>query len=125
MILRLAAIGALMAMVGAALSELGFRGKRIFAALCITFLLCGALEAAAKMLGQIGGLADDAGIGKIGAVAMKVVGVGYVFGFVSDIAEELGERGISSAVAVAGRVEILLLVFPYFLEICRLGEGLQ
>ena len=53
-----------------------------------------------------------------------MLGVGYVFGIVSDICEEMGERGISSAVINAGRIEIFLLIFPYFKKILEMGIGL-
>ena len=124
MILKGAAVGVLCAAVGAVLSELGFSGKRIFAASAITVILCAALSGASDMIGDILGIADGAGVGKIGRVALKVVGCGYLFGFVSDVCEELGERGIGSAVAVLGRVEMLALVFPYFLDICKLGASI-
>ena len=123
MIIKIAAAGAVMAMVCAVLSELGFKGKKILSALFIALILLGALLGAGDMLSDILGLAELSGASGVCTVALKVVGVGYLFGFVSDIAEELGERGIASAVSCAGRVEILLLVFPHFMEICKLGMG--
>jgi hypothetical protein len=124
MIIKIAACGAVMAMVCAVLSELGFRGKRIVSALFIALILLFALLGAGEMLSDILGLARLTEASAVCTVALKVVGVGYLFGFISDLAEELGERGIASALLCAGRVEILLLVFPHFLEICRLGVDL-
>lgn len=124
MIFKLLAVGVLCAVLCATLAELKFGGKRIFAAASMTVILCGALSGAADMVASLLSLSEDAGVGKIGAVALKVVGCGYVFGFVADTCEELGERGIASAVSVSGRIEIFALVFPYFLEICRLGATL-
>lgn len=124
MIFKLCATGVLCAVLCAVLAELKFSGKRIFAAVACAVLLCGAIGGGADMIGDVLGIARGAGIGKIGECALKVVGCGYVFGFCAEVCEELGERGIASAVSVAGRVEILSLVFPYFLEICKLGKNL-
>lgn len=124
MIMKLLAASVLCAALCAVLSELGFKGKRIFAAVALTLILCGAIGGASDMISSILGIAEGAGIGKLGKVALKVVGLGYVFGLCGDVCEELGERGIASAVTVAGRIEILVLVFPYFLEICALGKRL-
>lgn len=121
MMWRIAAGGVLSGVVGVILSELGFKGKRIFTAVCFTLLISIALSGAGDMLGSILGFAEGAGVGRIAKVAVKVVGVGYVFGFTSDICEELGERGVASALSAAARIEILLLVFPYFMEICNIG----
>jgi hypothetical protein len=124
MMLKLLAASLLCAALGAVLSELGFKGKRIFAALALTLILCGVLGGASDIISSVLGIAEGAGIGAAARVALKVVGLGYVFGLVGDVCEELGERGIASAVTVAGRIEILVLVFPYFLEICALGKKL-
>ena len=121
---KLLAAGVLCAVLGVLLSELGFKGKRIFAALALTVIFCSALGGAADMVRSVLGIAEGSGFGELGKVALKVVGLGYVFGLVADVCEELGERGVASAVTVAGRVEILVLVFPYFLEICSLGKRL-
>ena len=117
MVFKLLALAVLCAVLCALLSELGYSGKKIFGAVAITVILSAAIGGAADMISGVLSIADGAGVGKIGAVALKVVGCGYLFGFAADVCDELGERGIASAVTVAGRVEILVLVFPYFLEI--------
>lgn len=124
MIPKLLAAALLCAALGALLTELGFKGKRVFAAIALTVIFCSALDGATDMIRSVLGIAEGAGIGKLGKVALKVVGLGYIFGLVSDVCDELGEKGIASAVTCAGRVEILVLVFPYFLEICALGKKL-
>ena len=121
MMWRIALGGLLSAVVGVVLTEMGFKGKRAFAAVCFTLLLSMAFGEATDMLGTVLGFAEGAGIGKVARVALKVVGVGYIFGFASDICEELGERGAASAMSAAARIEIILLIFPYFMEICEMG----
>lgn len=121
MMWRIAAAGLLSAVVGVVLSEMGFKGKRIFAAVCFTLLITAAFGESSEMFGKIIGFADGAGIGRVARTALKVVGVGYVFGFGEDICRELGENGAASAMAMAAKIEILILVFPYFMEILELG----
>ena len=125
MMWRIAAVGLIVAFVGIILSELGFKGKRVFSALCITLILAAFVSEATDMLSSVIKIAESSGVGDAAAVAVKVVGVGYVFGFVSDISEELGERGVASAVSLVGRLEIVMLIFPFFLEICELGMGIS
>ena len=52
------------------------------------------------------------------------MGLGYVFGFTSEICSELGEGVIASAVTAAGRVQIFLVAYPYFEKIIKLGVEL-
>ena len=55
---------------------------------------------------------------------MKVLGVGYIFGFSSDVAKELGETAVSGVLTLAGKIEIIALVFPYFQKILDFGVEL-
>lgn len=121
---RIALSALVMVFVGALLSEMGFRGKRVFGALCITLLLVSLLEGMGQIFSDIAGFAEGAGVADMAKCALKIVGASYVFGFVSEVAEELGEKGISSAVTTVGRVEIFALVFPYFKEIINAGIDL-
>ena len=117
MIPRIAAIALLLSVLGYLLSELGWRGKRVFSALgCVSLLLLlsdglGSIASEMNEICEIGGVSDTA------RTALKVVFSGYVFGFCSDTASELGENGISSAVNIAGRVEVLLIVLPYLSDV--------
>ena len=117
MIPRIAAIALLLSVLGYLLSELGWRGKRVFGALgCVALLLLlsdglGSIASEMNEICEIGGVSDTA------RTALKVVFSGYVFGFCSDTASELGENGISSAVNIAGRVEVLLIVLPYLSDV--------
>ena len=55
---------------------------------------------------------------------VRAVGLGYVFGFTSDICNSLGESTLASLVTAVGRVEIFLLALPYFVKTVELGVEL-
>lgn len=124
MMLRLCAVALIMVMVTALLGEMGYGGKKAVAALSVLLLFCAVTEELSGTVGEIMDIARGAGAADIAVTGVKVLGVGYVFGIVSDICEEMGERGISSAVINAGRIEIFLLIFPYFKKILEMGIGL-
>lgn len=124
MIWRVALSALVMVFVAALLSELGYHAKRIFTSLCVTLLFISVIDGMGEIFKTVLGFAEGAGVSELAKCAVKVVGVGYVFGFVSDIAEELGEKGISTGVGMVGRVEIFVLVFPYFKEIINTAVDL-
>ena len=108
----------------ASAGELGFKGKRMFGAFCAVLLLSFAAEGFGKIVSELSLLAEGTGISNVARDAVKLVGAGYVFGVGSDIADELGEGGAARALSVVGRVEIALLILPYFAEILKTGTGL-
>ena len=108
----------------ALLDRLGFRGKSVFATLCILLMLISLTEGLSSGLGGIISLAERAGITDAAGCALKAVGLGYVFGFTSEICTSLGEGTIASMVTVAGRVQIFLVAYPYFEKIVKLGVEL-
>jgi len=117
MTVRLAALGVLMAVMGFLLSELGFRGKRLFSVLCAVLILATVGEGIAELFGIMTELEAASGASEAVACAMKIVGASYLFGVCADIASEMGEGGIASALGAAYRVELLLLVLPYLREL--------
>ena len=56
--------------------------------------------------------------------ALKVVGVGYLIEFASDIAEESGLLSISHKIAFAGKVIIASICLPYLFEVFDMVLGL-
>lgn len=124
MIPRVCALALLAAIFGAMLQEFGFRSKRLFITFCLLLLLSAASEPLNKIFEGISSLSALAGVSEAAKCALKAVGLGYVFGITSDICRELGETGIASAVTVVGRLEIFLVVFPYFEETVKLGVEL-
>ncbi len=122
--IRLLGIVVLAAFISPLLSELGFRGKRLFSVLILLLVFSSAASAVGDILGDSSSLFDAAGISSAASAALKTVGVGYLFGVASDIVSELGEPALAKGLITAGKMEILLIVFPYFKDIIELGVGL-
>ena len=124
MIPKICALGLLLTFVAVLLSEFGYKNKRLFSVLAVILLLSilgGEISTAMSGMldiSQITGITDTA------KCAFKIIGIGYVFGIASDIAKELSEPAIANAVTVGGRIEILLIAMPYFVEIVKLGVEL-
>ena len=119
--LKLSFAALLVAMLAALLSELGFRQKKLFVTLSLVVIFSLLADALGQILSSVTNVARLEGIGDCAKSAIKAVGVGYVLGFASDICDELGEKGLSSAVSVAARIEIFLIALPYFEKVIRLG----
>ena len=108
----------------ALLSEVGFKGKRAVSLVCVTVLFAALARDIDKLFGEFVGFAEGGGIGAIASSAAKIIGSGYLFGICSDMAAELGENFVSKAVVTFGKIEILLIVLPYFMDILNLGISL-
>ena len=117
MISTVAATGLLLAIVAYLLSQLGFRGVRAFTALSITAILLLVASSVGKSFGELGVLFEGSEMEEAIKTALKITLVGYLFGFASDTAAELGEGGISSAIILGGRIEIILIVLPYIKDV--------
>ena len=121
MMLKLSFAALLVAMLAALLSELGFRQKKLFVTLSLVVIFSLLADALGQILSSVTNVASLEGISDCAKSAIKAVGVGYVLGFASDICDELGEKGLSSAVSIAARIEIFLIALPYFEKVIRLG----
>ena len=124
MIIKWLGVGLLLGFCSLLLSEAGFKGKRVFAALGGVILICALSGEIGQAVSQILGFAEGAGIGEGARCASKIVGAGYLFGIGADVLAELGESGVSRALIAAGKIEILLIVMPYFVDILELGLSL-
>ena len=124
MILRACATALVTVIFGTVLSELGFKSKKLFCILGALIIICLLGEGAAMIVGKVTALSEAADIGDAAKCALKVVGLGYLFGFTSDVCRELGEGGVANAVGLVGRVETFLAVLPYFEKTLELGAGL-
>ena len=122
--MRICLAALLSAVVGVLLSELGFKGKRVFSAVAIVALVSLIGTGIKSLISDVMGISSNVGIEESAAVALKVLGCGYVFGICSELCTELGEAGVGRALSLAGRVEILLLVMPYFVKTISLGMEL-
>ena len=125
MILRLFAIGLLLAVMAMLLRSFGFRGAAVFSLFGVAVLLSSAVGEISGLVGKLGfGELFSGDTAKYTTAIAKVVGCGYLFGICADMCRELGEQGIAKAVTVGGRVEILLIAAPYFAEILEIGREL-
>jgi len=57
-------------------------------------------------------------------VVMKAVGVGFVTQFVSDIVTDSGNKALSNQMIFAGRICVLMMAVPVFLQVFRIIEKL-
>lgn len=119
--LKLLGAAVISAVCGMLLGELGFRGRKLFGLLCALVILCAISGDAVKIIQDFTSIEGVGELSEIGSVCAKIIGVGYLFGFVCDIASELGETAVASAVSMAGKLEILIIIFPYFRKIVELG----
>ena len=124
MIFKILGAGLLLAFTSYVLSELGFRGKRTLSVLGMILLLSSVGEGISKLAEPVLGLCNTAGITDAAECALKIVGAGYLFGICSDISAELGEPLVSKGLLTVGRVEMLLIATPYFVETIQLGAEL-
>ena len=69
-------------------------------------------------------ISDSFGLGNITASVLKIVGIGYLGGIVSDICRDMGESSVGGAVNAVAKLEILAVAAPYFFDIVKLGVGL-
>ena len=121
---RIIAFCLLSAILAALLDGLGFKSKKLFSLLAFALLVGATIGPISKIFNGIMSFSDAAGIGDAARAAAKAVGLGYLFGFVSDICEGLGEGSIATGVTLVGRIEIFLVAYPFFESIMKLGMEL-
>ena len=122
MMLKTVATAILAAALGFVLSELGYRGKRLFSAVAVISLIFFGLTLFSEAISSLSSIAEKTGLGEAARCAVKIVGAGYVFGIASDVCREMGEGGIASALTTVGRLEIFVTVLPYILKMVELGS---
>lgn len=102
----------------------GWRGAPVFALVCVIIILNESSEALSGIFNTVNSVSALADMGEPLGAALKILGLGYLFGISADICRELSESGIAKAVEVVGRVEIIAVVMPFFEEIIRVGVEL-
>ena len=125
MIVKLFAVGLLLAVMAMMLRIFGFRGAAVFSLFAVTVILSTAASELGELLHRMG-LGDlySGDAAEYTCAVAKVVGCGYLFGICADMCTELGETAIAKAVIIGGRIEILLISAPYFAEIFKMGQEL-
>ncbi len=124
MIVKIAGIGIIAAFCASMLSEMGCKNKKLFAALSVIIMLLGLVGELAAIFGELYLFGEQSGISELTECALKIVGIGYVFGIGSEVASELGEKGIADMLTLLCRIEMLIIVFPYIRELILLGVKL-
>ena len=120
---KAAAIGLLVCVLTLLLREAGFRGARLVSLIGTVGLMGLAIVGVDRILDALS-LAERLGdnTGQISDI-FKIVGVGTVFGMISDMARDMGEMGVATALNVLGRVEIFALSVPYVNSVLELAIG--
>ena len=124
MIFKLVLGGVLLSFLAFVLREFGWRGAPIFACISATLLVGFATERLGEVLKLGGDMFSSRENGEIVGVALKALGVSYLFAVSSDVCTSLGEGGVARALDVLGRVELAIIVMPYVLKIIEMGREL-
>ncbi len=112
------------AMSALLLRDFGWKGVPVFSLICFVLIISLAEPYLREVSNRLLSLGEANDVSEEAKAVLKVVGVGYLCGIVSDSCQELGEGRIASAVTFIGRVEIIAIIFPFFEEIIKLGVGL-
>ena len=99
------------------LRSMGYEGARLLSVVGTVSLLCVLVLGVGRLTDSLPKEFLSDKVGKVADVALKIMGVGYVFGIVSDICRELGEVGLANTALALGRVEILMLSVPYINQV--------
>ena len=124
MILNFLGAGLLLGISAFILRSFGWKGAPVFAVICSVVLISEASLILGDVFGSLSFLYNESGIKKGISAALKVLGLGYLFGISSDICRELGESGIAKSLEVVGRVEIIAVAIPFWKEIIETGVEL-
>ena len=119
--IKIAFLGLIFAFSALLLKNLGWRGASVFTSLAIVVIL-GEIQGTFAEFEKLSELWISLGEG--GAAIFKIMGIGYLFGISAEIARELGEAGISSALTLVGRFEIIAVALPFISEIFSLAISL-
>ena len=125
MIPRVCAIAVVGAIVIKTLSEMGLKSISAVKTLVLVLILTASAEPLSQMLRLVSSIEVNEDVSEGIVVMTKGVGLGYVFGFTSDICASLGEGELASGVVTVGRVQIFLLALPYLTKIIALGLELM
>ena len=106
------------------LRQLGWRGAPVFVAVCAVMLLVEAGRGFFDIFSSLEGMFSGAGFSDALGAAIRIVGIGYLFGICADVCRELGENTLAKITEVVGRAEILIVIMPFLEEIIGMGSEL-
>ena len=117
--LRVVCFTVIAIILGILLRELGFKGARLVSLLATVGVVGAAALCVKEIFDALPSVSADNS--EYARAILKMVGAGYVFGMCSDICSEVGESGLSGAVCLFGRVEIIALSLPFIKRIVEKG----
>lgn len=106
------------------LRTLGWRGAPVFVSVCAVIILAETGSVFFEIFASVENMFSGAELSYALAAAMKILGIGYLFGICSDVCRELGESTLAKVTEVVGRAEILMVILPFFEEIIEKGAEL-
>ena len=125
MILDVLGAGMILGISAFILRSFGWKGTPVFAVICSVILIGEASHFLGNIFGSVSFLYSDTRICDGISAALKVLGLGYLFGISADICRELGESGIAKSLEVVGRVEIIAVAVPFWKKIIETGVELM
>ncbi len=99
------------------LRSMGYEGAKLISVVGTVSLLCALILGVGRLMESLPKELLSGRVVEVAEVALRIMGVGYVFGIVADICRELGETGLANTALGLGRVEILMLSMPYISEV--------
>ena len=124
MILKIFGLAVLLCITAFMLHSFGWRGAPVFASVAMVILLSEAAGVLESVLLSARNMGVDVGLAEPVSAALKVLGLGYLYGICADVCRDMSESGIAKAVEAVGRVEIVAVVMPFFEEIIKVGVEL-
>ena len=105
------------------LKECGWRGSALVGAVGVVSCLALALSGLGTAVKELLSFGEDFGVGETVKLALKALGIGYVFGIAADLCRQLGEAGLGQAAETLGRVELIILSLPVVRELIDISVG--
>lgn len=122
--MKIFGLAILLSLTAFLLRSFGWRGAPVFASVALVMLLTEASGVLETVLLSVRDIGVGAGVAEPVRAALKVLGLGYLYGICADVCRDMSEAGIAKAVEAVGRVEIVAVIMPYFEEIIRVGVEL-
>lgn len=116
-------VGMITLVLGFLLREFGFRGYRLAVVLGTVGVIGIATSLVGEIISAFSVFGQDYDSEYIKTV-LKIIGIGYVSGICADICVDLGEAGLSSAILLIGKCEIVVLAAPCAISIVQKGVEL-
>lgn len=117
--LTLVAALPLCALLFLSMKETGVKGHALFLVAVGTLAALPLLSSLASLASRYTALIDNEGAREFCVAAIKVLGVGWLTHIACDVCTESGAPSLASRVELCGRIEILLLCFPYVEELVK------